>query len=39
MLECDLPISGYLDLKPEDLVQVTLQKVSARRDVVLPAIG
>jgi exoribonuclease-2 len=39
MLECDLPISGYLDLKPEDLVQVTLQKVNARKDVVLPAIG
>jgi exoribonuclease-2 len=39
MLECDLPISGYLDLKPEDLVQVTLQKVDARRDLVVPAIG
>jgi exoribonuclease-2 len=39
MLECDLPISGHLDLKPEDLVQVTLQKVDARKDVVMAAIG
>ncbi len=39
MLECDLPISGNLDLKPEDLVQVTLQKVSARKDLVVPTIG
>jgi exoribonuclease-2 len=39
MLECDLPISGHLDLKPEDLVQVTLQKVDARKDAVVPAIG
>ena len=39
MLECDLPINGYLDLKPEDLIQVTLQKVDARKDLVVPAIG
>jgi exoribonuclease-2 len=39
MLECDLPVTGYLDLKPEDLVQVTLQKVNARKDLVVPAIG
>jgi exoribonuclease-2 len=39
MLECDLPISGFLDLKPEDLVQVTLQKVKARKDLIVLAIG
>jgi len=39
MLECDLPISGYLDLKPEDLIQITLQKVNARKDLVVPSIG
>jgi exoribonuclease-2 len=39
MLECDLPITGSLDLKPEDLVQVTLQKVNARTDLVVPSIG
>lgn len=39
MLECDLPISGFMDLKPEDLVQVTLQKADARRDSVVLTIG
>jgi exoribonuclease-2 len=39
MLECDLPISGFLDLKPEDLVQVTLQKVKARKDLVVLSLG
>ena len=39
MLECDLPISGFLDLKPEDLVQVTLQKVKARKDLIVLTIG
>ncbi|MCU0559876.1 MAG: RNB domain-containing ribonuclease [Desulfobacterales bacterium] len=39
MLECDLPIAGFLDLKPEDLVQVTLQKVDARKDLVALTIG
>ena len=39
MLECDLPITGFLDLKPEDLVQVTLQKADARKDLVVLTIG
>jgi exoribonuclease-2 len=39
MLEGDLPITGFLDLKPEDLVQVTIQKVSARRDQIALTIG
>jgi len=39
MLECDLPATGNLDLKPEDLVQVTLQKVDARRNTILLNIG
>jgi exoribonuclease-2 len=34
MLECDLPLSGLYDLKPEDLIQVTIQKASARRDLI-----
>ncbi|MCJ7773185.1 MAG: RNB domain-containing ribonuclease, partial [Desulfobacterales bacterium] len=34
MIECDLPYSGYIDLKPADLVQVKLQYVNARKDVV-----
>ena len=39
MLECDLPISGGLELKPEDLIQVTVQRVSARKDVLQVSIG
>lgn len=33
MIECDLPLSGGVALKPEDLVQVTIQHVNARQDV------
>ena len=39
MLECDLPMTGFLDLKPEDLIQVTIQNVSARKDLVSLTIG
>ena len=39
MLECDLPISGGIELRPEDLIQVTIQRVSARQDVIQVAIG
>jgi len=34
MIECDLPQTGYIDLKPADLVQVKIQYVNARRNVV-----
>jgi exoribonuclease-2 len=39
MLECDLPAAGSLDLKPEDLVQITIQKVDARRNLIALALG
>jgi exoribonuclease-2 len=39
MLECDLPIAGGFELKPEDLIQVTLQNVNARKDLVALTIG
>ena len=39
MLECDLPVSGGIELKPEDLIQVTIQRVSARQDIIQVAIG
>ncbi len=39
MLECDLPISSGIELKPEDLIQVTIQRVSARQDIIQVAIG
>lgn len=34
MLECDLPLSSGTTLNPEDLVQVTIQHVDARRDLL-----
>lgn len=39
MLECQLPLSIGIDLKPEDLVQVTIQHVNARSDVLTVFIG
>jgi exoribonuclease-2 len=39
MLECDLPISSGIELKPEDLIQITVQRVNARKDVIQVAIG
>jgi exoribonuclease-2 len=39
MIECELPISGGFVLKPEDLIQVTIQNVRAREDQVLVYIG
>jgi exoribonuclease-2 len=39
MIECDLPISSGIELKPEDLIQITVQRVNARKDVIQVAIG
>ena len=39
MIECDLPISGGFVLKPEDLLQVTIQCVRAREDQLVVYIG
>jgi len=39
MIECDLPLSSGLELKPEDLIQVTIQNVKARKDLLQVAIG
>lgn len=33
MIECELPVSSRLDLKPEDLVQIKIQHVDARKDI------
>ncbi len=33
MIECELPASGRLNLKPEDLIQIKIQHVDARRDI------
>ncbi|MEE4606659.1 MAG: RNB domain-containing ribonuclease, partial [Desulfobacteraceae bacterium] len=39
MIECDLPISGGFVLKPEDLIQVTIQNVRAREEQIVVYIG
>jgi exoribonuclease II len=39
MLECQLPLSIGIDLKPEDLVQGTIQYVNARSDALSVFIG
>jgi exoribonuclease-2 len=39
MLECDLPLHGGIDLTPEDLVQVTIQRVNAREELLTLSIG
>ena len=39
MLECDLPLSGGIDLKPEDLVRVKIQQIDARNDIISVFIG
>ncbi|MBW1864642.1 MAG: RNB domain-containing ribonuclease [Deltaproteobacteria bacterium] len=39
MVECDLPLSSGIDLKPEDLVRVKIQQVNARNDNISVFIG
>ncbi len=34
MIECDLPHSSGVDLKPEDSIEVTIQRVDPRKDVL-----
>jgi exoribonuclease II len=34
MIECDLPISSGINLKPQDLIHVTIQYVNARKNVI-----
>lgn len=34
MLECSLPLPANMHLKPEDLVQVTIQHINPRKDIV-----
>jgi exoribonuclease-2 len=39
MIECELPVSSGIDLKPEDLIQIRLQHVNARKDVLSVFMG
>ena len=34
LLECDLAISSGIELKPEDLIRVTIQYANARKDML-----
>jgi exoribonuclease-2 len=34
MIEVDIPVSAGLNLKPEDIIHVTLQNVDARKDII-----
>ena len=39
MIECVLPNSSGINLKPEDLIQVTIQHVDARKDILTVYVG
>ncbi|MBS3757860.1 MAG: RNB domain-containing ribonuclease [Desulfobacterales bacterium] len=39
LLECRMPVSGGWELKPGDLIQITIQHVNARRDKVAVILG
>jgi exoribonuclease-2 len=39
MIECDLPLSSGIDLKPEDLIQITIQHANARKNVLSVFMG
>ncbi|MFO7553976.1 MAG: RNB domain-containing ribonuclease [Desulfobacterales bacterium] len=39
MIECELPLSIGIELKPEDLIQVTIQHANARKDALSVFMG
>ena len=39
MIECELSLSNSMELRPEDLIQVTLQHANARKDVLSVFMG
>ena len=39
MVECELPLSDSISLKPEDLIQIVIQRVDARKDVLTVFMG
>jgi exoribonuclease II len=39
MIECELPISSGITLKPEDLIRITIQHVNARTDILSVFMG
>ncbi|HMA84724.1 MAG TPA: ribonuclease catalytic domain-containing protein [Desulfosalsimonadaceae bacterium] len=39
LVECRMPVSGGWELKPGDLIQITLQRVNARQDKIAVILG
>ncbi len=39
MIECTIPLSTGFNLKPEDIIQVTIQHVNARKDILTVYMG
>ena len=39
MIECSLPLSSGISLKPQDLIQITIQHVNARKDLLCVFMG
>jgi len=39
MIECELPLSGGIDLQPEDLIRVTILHVNARKNLISVFLG
>lgn len=39
MIECELPISDSINLKPEDLIQIVIQRVNVRKGVLSVFLG
>ena len=39
MIECTLPLISGVDLKPEDVIQVTIQHADARKDILSVYLG
>ena len=39
MMECHVPVSGGMELRPEDLIRVTIQHADARRDALSVILG
>ncbi|MDX9786597.1 MAG: RNB domain-containing ribonuclease [Desulfobacterales bacterium] len=39
MVECFMPQSGGINLKPEDLIRITIQNINARNDVISVFLG
>jgi exoribonuclease-2 len=39
MIECSIPLSAAVNLKPEDVIRLTIQHVDARRDQLIVYVG